>query len=116
MPVLTLDISAFTDVNIQPAVTIYIGNTYTGGPYVLGSYTGQFGNIEKREIALVEIQLVVYLITTEEQIGQAIFVKITNAHSGSIVEISESINVDFIGINQVILKRNMRDVRRNCLK
>jgi len=91
--------SRVADIDVEPAVAVDIGHYDTGAPLLFTSREScLFRYILELKIAFIEIELVGAHIGSEEDVGQAVVIDVSDGYAAAIVEIpvGENIEIGFI--------------------
>jgi len=93
-----------TNVDIKPAIAVYIYEYNTRIPFVILYYPGLVTDIIKFKIAFIEIQFINPCIRGKKNIGKSIVINITNSYSTTVIKVSKKKTVIKPAIFYIILK------------
>jgi hypothetical protein len=103
-PVSTRHVTGITDIDVQPAVVVYVYEDYTGAPHAVLHDAGSFCNVLKFEISFIDVELIFGLISRKENIWQAVIIDIPDGYAAAIIKIPEQETVFQLTVDDLVIK------------
>ena len=107
-----VDVAGVADIDVEPAVGIYIGHGDTGAPDLCSGHTCFFGDVFKNKIAFVEIEFVLVLVGGEVNIRQAVIVDVADGYAATVVEVAVGKYVELLLVDNLVYKADSGYVGR----
>ena len=100
----TLDAHHGTDINVQPAVPVYIRHDASGIPTAFAKHSGLLTDVFELQISFVQVELVWPLVSGKEKIRQAVIVDVSDRDSTPVVVVQIIQDADVLVRKEVIAK------------
>ena len=107
-PVVTFDIAGIAYVDVQPAVSIDVGHTYTSRPGFAAIYPCLLGYVFELPIAFIEVEAILFHVGGKIDVDQTVVVDVTQGHTTPVVKIAVGVDVEIVVKMQLIDKINTR--------
>ena len=99
--------ACIANINIQPAIAVYIFHGNTGIPMMITLQTGFCGDVFKFPVAFIEVEFVVVLVWGKKNIWFAIIINVANGNATAVVKVVIVEDVHSIIVLHIVAEGNV---------